>query len=168
MQVSEEIVSLSAINTTAPYRVSYLANKELVLCFTTIKGLCYAVTFVLDNTLGIPSMYQLVIEEINQSRAEYDPDVEKTLIAIIENFLSTDLHILAFVCDTTDEREAARHALFNRWYQRYSRKNLYSKLDGIVNAEGNMFYSSLIYSKNNPLHETIKSLYIDFIGELQK
>ena len=116
MELDYEIVSLSRVNSVAPYQVSYLSNKSEVLYFSTSKGLEYAVTFVLDKTLGFIDMYQLVIEEIHQSRAKYDISVEKTLIAIIEDFLMNDSHILAFVCDTSDSRDAARHSLFNRWF----------------------------------------------------
>ncbi|MBQ4520292.1 MAG: hypothetical protein II999_06750 [Bacteroidaceae bacterium] len=168
MELDYEIVSLSRVNSVAPYQVSYLSNKSEVLYFSTSKGLEYAVTFVLDKTLGFIDMYQLVIEEIHQSRAKYDISVEKTLIAIIEDFLMKDSHILAFVCDTSDSREAARHSLFNRWFLKYNKNSFYHKMDGIINAEGNMYYSSLIFNRNHPQCETIKSVYIDFIGELQK
>lgn len=168
MEQERDIVSLSRVNSVAPYQVSYLSNKNEVLYFSTNKGLEYAVTFVLDNTLGVANMYQLVIEEIHQSRAKYDISVEKTLIAIIEDFLTNDSHILAFVCDTSDSREATRHALFNRWFLKYNKKSYCQKMDGIINAEGNMYYSSLIFNQNHPLREMIKSIYIEFIGELQK
>lgn len=168
MELDRDIVSLCRINSVAPYQVSYLSNKNEVLYFSTSKGLEYAVTFVLDKTLGFIDMYQLVIEEIHQSRAKYDISVEKTLIAIIEDFLKDDSHILAFVCDTSDSREAARHALFNRWFMKYNKESFYHKMDGIINAEGNMYYSSLIFKRSHPQHETIKAIYIDFIGELQK
>ena len=168
MKTERDIVSLSRINLSSPYQVSYLSNKNEVLYFSTSKGLEYAVTFVLDKTLGFSDMYQLVIEEIHQSRAKYDISVEKTLIAIIEDFLMNDSHILAFVCDTSDSREAARHALFNRWFLKYNKEACYQKMDGIINAEGNMYYSSLIFNQNHPQRKTIKSVYINFIGELQK
>ena len=168
MEFERDIVSLGRINSVVPYRVSYLSNKNEVLYFSTNKGLEYAVTFVLDKTLDFPDMYQLVIEEIHQSRAKYDISVEQTLIAIIEDFLVNDSHILAFVCDTSDSREAARHALFNRWFLKYNKESFYQKMDGIINAEGNMYYSSLIFNRNHPQCEAIKSVYIDFIGELQK
>ena len=90
------------------------------------------------------------------------------MIAIIEYFLTNESHILAFVCDTSDSREAARHALFNRWFLKYNKKSYCQKMDGIINAEGNMYYSSLIFNRNHPQRETIKSIYIEFIGELQK
>lgn len=65
MNTEMDIVSLSEINTVTPYRVFYLFEKKEVLRFSTDKGLNYAVTFVLDKTLDLPNMYQLVIEEIN-------------------------------------------------------------------------------------------------------
>lgn len=168
MNTEMDIVSLSEINTVTPYRVFYLFEKKEVLRFSTDKGLNYAVTFVLDKTLDLPNMYQLVIEEINQLHAEYDVSVEKTLMTIITNFLTNKLNILAFVCDTSDSREAARHALFNRWFLKNNKDLRFLKMDGIINAEGNMYYSSLIFSRNHPQQDIIKNTYIEFIGELQK
>ena len=168
MNTETNIVSLSEINAVAPYKVFYLFEKREVLHFSTNKGLNYAVTFVLDKTLDLPDMYQLVIEEINQLHAEYDEAVEKTLMAIISNFLANNLHILAFVCDTSDSREAARHALFNRWFLRNNKKMRFLKMDGVINTEGNMYYSSLIFNRSHPKRDFIKYTYIDFIGELQK
>lgn len=168
LNTNEEIVSLGAINLVSPYTVTSLAGKKEVLCFSTKECLNYAVTFVKDDTLGIPNMYQLVIEEINHSHAPYDPAVKDTLIAILENFLSKEMNVLAFVCDTMDSREAARHALFNKWFLKYSGNSSLHKLDGIINAEGNMYYSSLICNKNNPFYNHIKLSYIGFIGDLQK
>ncbi|MBO4985121.1 MAG: hypothetical protein J6C87_05700 [Bacteroides sp.] len=89
-------------------------------------------------------------------------------MTIITNFLTNKLNILAFVCDTSDSREAARHALFNRWFLKNNKDLRFLKMDGIINAEGNMYYSSLIFSRNHPQQDIIKNTYIEFIGELQK
>ena len=63
--------------------------------------ICYLLLYingeiVKDDTLGIPNMYQLVIDEINHSHAPYDPAVKDTLNAILEKFLSKEMNVLAF------------------------------------------------------------------------
>jgi len=67
------IVSLEVINNESPYKVTYYNKREEVLYFSTSKGLEYIITFVCDQTLNIPNMYQLVIEEIYQIHSSYDP-----------------------------------------------------------------------------------------------
>ena len=161
------IVSLEFINKESPYKVTYYNKREEILHFSTSKGLEYVITFVLDKTLNIPNMYQLVVEEIYQTHASYDPLIEKTIIAIIESFLDKEYNILAFVCDSSDKHEKARNYLFNKWYLKYDNNRFY-KWDGMIHTEENTYYSSLICNKKHMDYLSIKCLFYNFVSELQK
>lgn len=161
------IVSLEVINRESPYKVTYYNKREEILYFSTSKGLEYVITFVLDKTLNIPNMYQLVVEEIYQTHASYDPLIEKTIISIIESFLNEENNILAFVCDSSDRHETARNYLFNKWFLKHNDNRFY-KWDGIVNAEENIYYSSLICNKKHTDYLSIKSTFYSFVSDLQK
>ena len=163
----EEIVSLVAVNREAAYEVSFVESKQNVLLFVTDKGLVYNITFVVDNTLGLPHLYQLVIEEITGNRASHDVKVEQTLVAVLNSFLADAKRVLTFVCDTRDMHEKARNKLFHRWYLKY-RKIEWEKLDGVVCAEESVYYSSVIYNRNNPNTISIQETYTELISELQK
>lgn len=161
------IVSLEVINRESPYKVTYYNKREEILYFSTSKGLEYVITFVLDKTLNIPNMYQLVVEEIYQTHASYDPFIEKTIITIIESFLDEENNILAFVCDSSDRHETARNYLFNKWFLKYNDNRFY-KWDGIVKAEENVYYSSLICNKKHADVLSVKSTFYKFVSDLQK
>lgn len=161
------IVSLEVINRESPYKVRYYKKREEVLYFTTSKSLEYVITFVWDQTLNIPNMYQLVIEEIHQTHASHDPLIEKTIMTIVKSFLEKENNILAFVCDCSDRHETARNFLFNKWFVKYNDNRFY-KWDGIVNAEENIFYSSIICNKKHKDYLFIKSTFYNFVSELQK
>lgn len=161
------IVSLEVINRESPYKVTYYKKREEILYFSTSKGLEYIITFVLDKILNIPNMYQLVVEEKYQTHAAYDPSIEKTIIAIIKSFLNNETNVLAFVCDSSDRHDTARNYLFNKWFIKYNDNNFY-KWDGVINAEGNVYYSSLICNRKHPDFLAVKSNFYSFVSELQK
>ena len=161
------IVSLDIINQTSPYKVTYYKEREEILYFSTSKGLEYVITFVLDKTLDIPNMYQLVIEELFQTHASYAPLIEKTIVSVIHAFFTDKMNVLAYVCDTSDKHEKARNYLFNKWFMRHN-GNRYYKYDGIVNAMDNIYYSSIICSREHNNVLSIKTTFYNFVAELQK
>lgn len=162
-----EIVSLNAINKKAPYHVQFKKNQPNVLQFITDKGLIYNITFVVDQTLALSNIFQLIVEEVLQIHASHDPKIEQTIIAIADSFFSNEERVLSFVCDTKGAHEFARNQLFHKWFIKYNTKDLL-KIDGVVHTEETIFYSSIICSRRNPNFEIIQSTYKDLIVELQK
>ncbi|MCD8182589.1 MAG: DUF6169 family protein [Bacteroides sp.] len=118
------IVSLNAINQKAPYHVLFKESQPNVLQFITDKGLIYNITFVVDRTLVLSNIFQLVIEEALQMHASHDPKIEQTIIAIVEDFFSDKERVLSFVCDTKGAHEVARNLLFHKWFTKYNKKEL--------------------------------------------
>ena len=161
------IVSLEVINREAPYKVTYYNNREEILYFSTSKGLVYVITFVVDQTLNIPKMYQLVVEEIYQTHASYDPLIEETIITIIKSFFQQENNVLAFVCDSSDKHEKARNYLFNKLFLKYN-NNCFYKWDGVISADENTYYSSILCSKKHTDYLSVKSTFYNFVSELQK
>ncbi len=165
--MSQDIVSVDVINIVSPYHVRVHKTNKQILTFTTDNALVYQISFFVDESLFVENVYQFVIEEINDTHASHDWKIEQTVVAILNSFFQHLDHSLAFVCDTKGDYASARNYLFARWFRKYAGSQLI-KLDGIVYAEDDTYYTSVITRIDNPNLELLKANYSNYIGELQK
>ena len=162
-----DIVSVDAINITSPYHVHVQEGGRHVLTFTTNYALVYQISFFIDESLYVKDVYQFVIEEVNDTHSVHDAKIEQTIVAILTSFFQNPEHSLAFVCDTKQGYASARNHLFQRWFRKYAGSQLI-KLDGVIYAEGDVYYTSIITRKDNPNLELLRSNYSNYIELLQK
>lgn len=90
-------LSLQHINDKAPYRVS---PTEGVYLFSTSKRVNYSIAFMEDNPLGDCETYQFGIKKTNKTSSPYDPKVESTIFAIINEFFASNLNVLLYIFET--------------------------------------------------------------------
>ena len=77
--------SLSRILEESPYNL-ILSGTDFR--FITDFGIHYSVSFNKEDiVLGECETYQLIIRKIDEIRSKHDPKVEKTILAIIDEFL---------------------------------------------------------------------------------
>ena len=119
--------SLSRILEESPYNL-ILSGTDFR--FITDFGIHYSVSFNKEDiVLGECETYQLIIRKIDEIRSKHDPKVEKTILAIIDEFFRSNLEILLYMCDTSDGRESIRNRLFISWFEKYANKERF-KIQG--------------------------------------
>ena len=149
------ILPIDDINSSAPYRVEYAANKAFVI-FKTDHDVHYLVGFEYDDSSFDFATYQLVIINSNNKKSPRDPKVKDTIISIVEAFFTDNEKVLLYICETGDAKQAMRSRLFQYWFSSYLNKELFTFVSASVKDEdGVINHAALIMKSDNPLMPTI-------------
>lgn len=147
------ILSIQRINSKAPYEVKISKNENFYI-FTTDKGIRYSISFSEEYEIGGCMSYQFSIDNIEKSHGSYDKKIKDTIIAIIEDFFIENQDVLLYICDTSDNREAARNRLYLRWFAQYSPER-FTICTANSKVEDTEFYMAIIVANNNPQKDSI-------------
>lgn len=113
------LYSLQYINSISPYEVT--KDAEETVCFITDEGVVYKVAFIEDNNLDIDHAYQLVITNISKTKTRgVDTKIGQTIAAIVNSFFIDNQNVLLFICDISDNHQAARNRKFSSWFRLYA------------------------------------------------
>lgn len=80
--------------------------------------------------------------------------IKDTIIAIIEDFFIANQDVLLYICDTSDNREAARNRLFLRWFEQHS-FGRFTICTADSQVEDTNFYMAIIVANDNPQKDSI-------------
>ena len=139
---------LERVNKIAPYEVS-IEGKQFV--FNTLYGLHYEVRFFEEQPIGGCETWQFSFAKANSGQTAEDPYVRFTLFAIIDEFFRENEDVLLYICDTSDNREAARNRLFIRWFKQSAQPDRFTIRSASTIIEGQGFYAAIIVENRNPL-----------------
>ena len=141
-------LSIDNINARTPYKVSYAPNGDFV--FATSLGIHYLISFEDEQPLGDCDTYQFVIQKLDKQHSPHDPNVEDTILVIIDEFFAKHLDILLYMCDDSDGREANRNRLFLAWFKRHAAPERFTIRTANAKVEGKGFYAAIIVENRNP------------------
>lgn len=144
---------ISRINPKAPYEVK-LSRNESFYVFNTEQNIQYSISFSEEYEIGGCMSYQFSIDNVGHIHGSYDNKIKDTIIAIIEDFFIENQNVLLYICDTSDNREAARNRLFLRWFKQYS-IGKYTICTADSKVENTTFYMAIIVDNKNPQLERI-------------
>ena len=142
-------LSLDAINEHSHYYVMLSPKGGYI--FQTDGGIHYTIAFEEDNPIGGCGTFQFIIEKMEPVRSAHDPNVEQTILAIINEFFAEHLNVLLYMCDDGDGREANRNRLFLTWFRRHADPNRFTIRAASAIVEGKGFYAAIIVENRNPL-----------------
>ncbi|MBQ7462658.1 MAG: hypothetical protein IJS63_10540 [Bacteroidaceae bacterium] len=142
------LLSLDRINEQAPYYVMLSPKGNYI--FETERGIHYSISFEEDTPFGGCETYQFIIDKIDRVRSPHDPKVEKTILAIIDEFFAERQNVLLYICDTSDGREANRNRLFLSWFEKHAQPGRFTIRTANAVVEGQGFYAAIIVENNNP------------------
>ena len=128
--------------------------------FETERGIHYSISFEEDTPFGGCNTYQFIIEKIDKVRSPHDPEIEKTILVIIDEFFRSHLNVLLYICDTSDGREAKRNRLFLSWFDKHAEPNRFTIRTANAMVEGEGFYAAIIVENRNPLLEAVISDFV--------
>ena len=94
--------SLKRILENAPYELVLVGDE---FTFQTDFHIHYSVSFNKEDiVLGGCDTYQLIIRKIEERRSQFDPKVEATILAIINEFFQSNSEIMLYLCDTSERK----------------------------------------------------------------
>jgi len=146
-------LSLTNINSFSPYQVTRAEEGSYV--FQTSKGIHYTISFEEDVEIGGCPTYQLILKKVEQVKSGYDPKVEPSILAIIDEFFHSYLNVLLYICDTSDGREEKRNRLFLKWFEKHADPNRFTIRTGKTTIGEHLLYITLIFENRNPLQSEI-------------
>ena len=150
------------LKTHSPYDVDVMQNGDLQ--FTTEYGVEYRVSFMEDYSIWPENAYQFLINNKNKKSSPSDIKLKETIMAIIEAFFISNPYILLYICETGDDKQAARNRLFVRWFNDAKHQKEYYFRNVNIKAEGIDNFAAIIVQKSNPEIETIISQFDEFVN----
>ena len=146
-------LSLDSINARSFYYVMLSPKGNYI--FETERGIHYSISFEEETSFGGCNTYQFIIDKIDKVRSPHDPEVEQTILVIIDEFFHSHLNVLLYICDTSDGREAKRNRLFLSWFDKHAEPNRFTIRTANTTVEGEGFYAAIIVENRNPLLEAV-------------
>lgn len=136
--------------------------------FTTENGIDYRVKFADGAFLFVdfPShltVYEVAISPIRLGRyttPPQDPRAEATFIKIFKDFLSEHQNSIVYVCDTNDNKQAARNRKFDMWYNKNKSEDI-EKYDNTFIVGDTEIYASLIVHTLNQFKDSLKDIFLN-------
>ena len=143
-------LSISEINKKADYSVE---RDEITgsYDFTTDYGVQISIDFDDDFMITSSVSYQLIIGNANNKKSPRDHKLQKTVIAILEEFFEKNQAALLYICETGDGKQGIRSRLFSYWFEQYDNNLRYSiHTVCIKDEEGIDNFAALIIRNDNP------------------
>ena len=154
-------LSVDHINEQSPYWVIQLDDMQFR--FVTKNGIKYRVGFYADEYFLGDKAFHFYIDNEEKIHAPKDRNVSKVIILIIEEFFRQDSSVMLYICDPSDNREAARSNLYKHWFSNYEKKNELTLLSEELNFNGYISYAGMILRKDHPEYDSLINDYKIFI-----
>lgn len=126
--------------------------------FTTTNDIAYQVRFrasgyIFEKEPDLqPFVYEisiLVLDNPAGRRPPSYPLVATTIALIFGQFFERHERVVVYICDTSDQRGAARHRKFTRWFEQY--RGSYTQFnESIIDQKGIVYFVSLLVRRSNP------------------
>ena len=150
-------LSLDALNEKSPYQITIAEDGGYD--FITSQGIHYTIYFDDDQPLGGCPTFQFIIQKVEHQRSPHDPNVEYTILTIVDQFFAENLNVLLYIFDDSDGREAKRNRLFLSWFNKYAKPGRFTICTANATIEGHGFYAAIIVENRNPM---LKAITEDF------
>ncbi|MBP3214451.1 MAG: hypothetical protein J6M19_06450 [Bacteroidaceae bacterium] len=141
------VLSEERINANSPYQVVPI---KYGFSFQTDRGIHYAITFREDQPIGNCDTYQFIIDKVDREPSSHDAKVEHTIMAILDEFFVGNLDVLLYMCDTGDNRQAARNRLFLTWFKNHADSERFTIKTADTVVEDMPIYVAIIVENRNP------------------
>jgi hypothetical protein len=134
--------------------------------FTTSNGIEYVVIFSdgaflfanLPNHIPVFEVSISVVSLGNNPSPPHDLSAEATFVKIFQNFLTEHQNSIVYVCDTTDNKQGARHRKFSMWFNRNESVNI-EKYDTNFIVGNLTIYATLIIHVLHPYKESMINIF---------
>ena len=159
-------LNLVRINLVAPY---YVEEENGILSFNTDYDIDYGVTFEEDSSMMQYQTYIFGINNRSHKPSPNDPKLRQTVIAIIDEFFTSNKEVLLYICETGDDMQESRFRLFLRWFNTYEKHSQFTirMLEGIMDGKIPN-YGAIIVENNHPEYDLIMQRFDETEAFLKK
>ena len=103
-----------------------------------------------NTDLKNAQVFMLVISKTRAGTGKRDPQIKKTVYAIVEHFFNVTDRILVYLFDNNDGRELTRKRLFETWMSQYEKDIIERRHSQVVTDEIN-YEVGIIFHSANPI-----------------
>lgn len=153
------------LNLQCLYKVVFDTEIDLYI-FHTINGIEYRVAFEKVEYISINNLYSISVVAVGSEYPPMDMETNKAIREIVKYFFQDEQKVMIYLCDSNDEKGILRHRKFNSWFEKDDFNKHLIKLDGIIDSDGELFFTSIICHKNNIAKNDIEVIYKESITEL--
>lgn len=154
-------LSADKLNLRSPYLLTQV--NDLTFRFVTDQQINYLVGFYKDNIFMDEGAYHFFIDNSQNEHGSYDPKILDVVTVIIEEFFSQEPTVMLYICDPSDQRQAARDRLYHLWFYDYARSHEMTLFSDSVTFKKVKYYAGILLRHDHPLHDMILSYYQDFL-----
>jgi len=160
-------LSLERINARSPYQLQPLTD-ELSFCFVTEQNLHYTIGFYPDKYFMPNEAYHFFIDNEQDEHGTLDPKIMDVVISVIEEFFYQDPMVMLYICDPTDNRQAARNLLYRMWYLEYAYNHEMTLFSDAVVFGETKYFAGILLRHDHPRHNEILADYQQFLSIVPK
>ena len=153
--------SVDKLNLRSPYRLSQI--NDLTFRFVTDQQIHYTVGFYKDTFFMDDGAYHFFIDNNQHEHGSYDPKILDVVTVILEEFFSQEPTVMLYICDPSDDRQAARDRLYHLWFYDDARSHEMTLFSDSVTFKKTKYYAGILLRHDHPLHDIILSYYQDFL-----
>ncbi len=159
--------NLNRLNLRSPYHV--IMDDEGDLFFETDFGVSYGISFDENNDLLNYPTFEFGIYNRNGRPSPNDVKLRDTVLAIIEEFFTSNDGVFLYICATGDGMQAYRYRLFLRWFSSYTYKDNYliRTIEGVMDDD-TPNYGAIIIRKSHPDLELVMMRFDELVKVLKK
>jgi hypothetical protein len=93
--------------------------------------------------------------------------IEPTIVLIFQDFFVRRGVVVVYICDSSDQRQAIRHRMFNRWFLRYRHLG-FVKLDAELNDPAGTIYTSVLLHRTYPHRVAVLDAFLQLTDEINE
>ena len=158
------------------YNFRFDGGTSNTYVFLTTAGYWYNVSFkpsgyVFPRSPGFADdVFEFVIALTNGPSGSLpmaDPLIEPTVVALFQDFFARRGVVVIYICDSSDDRQAIRHRLFNQWFLRYRHLG-FVKLDAELDDPAGRIYTSVLVHRTYPHRVAVLDAFLQLTDEINE
>ncbi|MBQ7530314.1 MAG: hypothetical protein IJT12_01230 [Paludibacteraceae bacterium] len=155
------MLSADKLNKKSPYQLTQI--NDMAFRFVTDQHISYIVGFYKDSFFMGDGSYLFFIDNADKEHGAYDPKIFDVITLVLEEFFSQEPTVMLYICDPTDQRQAARDRLYHLWFYDYARNHEMTLYSDSVTFKDTKYYAGILLRHDHPLHDKILTSYQKFL-----
>ena len=155
------ILSADKLNVRSPYHLWQV--NDLTFRFVTDQQIHYVVGFYKDTFFMDDGAYHFFIDNSQHEHGSYDPKILDVVTVILEEFFNQEPTVMLYICDPSDQRQAARDRLYHLWFYDYARNHEMTLYSDSITFKDTTYYTGILLRHDHPIHDVILTAYQNFL-----
>lgn len=164
---------LNAELPSSTYNVKFVGGQNNTYVFESASGITYEVLFISSGYIFAQNAdFQDDVFEFVSRLTDYKADklpladsmIQATVIRIFEDFYQRRGMVAVYICDSSDNRQAVRARMFNRWFANYRHLG-FVKVDAILDDPAGQIYTSLLVHPSYRYAGAVAAAFLKLIEE---